>query len=444
MCSGDYYAYLLTAIRDNVLPLTSRCNTACVFCSHRQNPADVITFRLSPLPVPRLLELARFLDPHRRIVIGESATRLDEGEPFTHPEIIPILRGIRRMFPHTEMALTTNGTLLTRAVVQTLAALGPLEVTVSLNSVTPAGRRALMNDREPERALAAVQALCAAGIPFNGSLVAMPHLVGWHDMEETVSFLAENQARTIRVFLPGYTDRAEDKLRFPLHMWDAVTEWARQCTRESDLPVIPEPAVPSDTAPAVWGVMRNSPAKSAGLQAGDVILAADGRQMRTRVEAFLTCKRTENPVLSIQRGSRVIPAALEKKRGESPGFVVLYDFDPIRAQGVAAEIVRHRSVSPLLLASEFGHTMVQTALSMFCAAPVTVISVKNRFFGGSIKAAGLLTVEDFHRAASESAALPASDLILVPREAFDHRNTDLRGKSLEQLSAMLSLPIAAV
>ena len=39
---ADYYPYLLEACRENVLPLTSRCNLGCVFCSNKQNPAQIL------------------------------------------------------------------------------------------------------------------------------------------------------------------------------------------------------------------------------------------------------------------------------------------------------------------------------------------------------------------------------------------------------------------
>ena len=85
--SIDYYTYLVEAARKNILPLTSYCNVRCVFCSHKQNPDGVLIHRLPSLPVAKVEELVQLLDPREKVVIGESATRLVEGEPFTHPEI---------------------------------------------------------------------------------------------------------------------------------------------------------------------------------------------------------------------------------------------------------------------------------------------------------------------------------------------------------------------
>ena len=76
----------------NILPLTSACNVSCTFCSHKQNPPEVEVYTIQPLTLFEIEELMVFLSPDRKIVIGESATRLIEGEPFTHPKFFTILK----------------------------------------------------------------------------------------------------------------------------------------------------------------------------------------------------------------------------------------------------------------------------------------------------------------------------------------------------------------
>ncbi|MCR3923167.1 MAG: DUF512 domain-containing protein, partial [Firmicutes bacterium] len=435
LMANEYYAYLVAAVQENVLPLTSRCNVACVFCSHRQNPPTVITHRLPELTSATVLELAPFLDPQQKIVIGESATRLDEGEPFTHPEIIHILQRLRRQLPRTAFAVTTNGTLLTSSIIAQLAKLEPLELTISLNSATPSGRRTLMNDPAPERAIRAVKAISQAGIPFHGSLVAMPHQVGWSDVNETVTFLAKEGAQSIRIFLPGHTKYAPHALQYPPTLWTEVITRAKEWTHELGVPVIPEPFMPSTLHPALWGVMQNTPAQKAGLLPGDLIIAVNQHAMRTRVEAFQTVKRLSNPELTVERTGQTFKVSLLKERHQAPGFVVLYDFDPHRADNITREINRFQATRTLLLASEFAHSMVEQALQVLAVPNATVSAVANTFFGGSIKAAGLLTVTDFLTAARSALAQQQHDLVLVPQEAFDARHLDLKGDSLTELSS---------
>ena len=124
--------------------------------------------------------------------------------------------------------------------------------------------------------------------------------------------------------------------------------------------------------------------------------------------------------------------------------MVQYDFDPERANNVAAAIQRHRAISPLFLAAEFGSQIVTLALAR-CEVPgVDVRAVANHFFGGSIKAAGLLTVADLKNCAMEALKQHHYDVVLVPREAFDHRQLDLRGESIAALALALALPVEAV
>lgn len=442
MIYNNLYPYLLDAVsRDNVLPVTSRCNLHCVFCSHRQNPDKIITFAIPPLPVHAALDAAQFLDPGRKIILGESATRINEGEPFAHPEIRDILRGLRGMFPRTPISVTTNGTLLTPALAAELNALRPLEVTVSLNSVTPAGRRLLLGDTQPGAAPDAVRQLARLNIPFHGSLVAMPHLTGWQDMEETVRFLSDNGALTVRVFLPGYTKHAPDRLRFPLTLWDEAIAWSKAKSADLSLPVIPEPGLPAVLQPDVYGIIRETPAARAGILPGDLILAVSGKPVHTRTEAFQACRREADPSVCLLRDKHELTAVLSKQKEETPGLVFLYDFDMCRAEEAAAAIRRHRANSPLALASEFACPVVGKALAL-TGADCPVIPVPSKLFGGSIKAAGLLTAADF-LAAGRGADRPY-DLLLVPREAFDHKGQDLTGTDTDWLRQQTGVPVAAV
>lgn len=442
MLPAKIVSYLHTcAARDNILPLTSGCNLACVFCSHRQNPSAVQSYRLPPLPADIIFEAALFLSSEQKIIIGESATRFDEGEPFTHPEILEILRGLRRMFPGALLALTTNATLLSPAILTELAALQPLELTVSLNSSTSAGRRLLLADREPDRALKAVTALTDYGLPFHGSVVAMPHLVGMDDMLTTIKFLAAHGALTTRLFLPGFTRLASAELRFPASLWEELSHIARELTRELDMPVIPEPALPADLAAEIYGIIRDTPARKAGLLPGDILTAVDGQPVRTRVEAFNLARKAANPCLSVRRDGRELKVSLRKKKSESPGFVMHYDFEPLRLEEARKNIQSARSRAPLLLTSAFGEPLLRQAAALFGLPDVAVKAVENRFFGGSIKAAGLLVAADLLAAAQDALSKQRHDLVLIPREAFDHRGFDLTGESLAGMEEKLGIPV---
>ncbi|MFZ5647738.1 MAG: DUF512 domain-containing protein, partial [Bacillota bacterium] len=59
--------------------------------------------------------------------------------------------------------------------------------------------------------------------------------------------------------------------------------------------------------------------------------------------------------------------------------------------------------------------------------PILPVAVKNRFFGGTIGCAGLLTVEDMMETVKEYR--DKADLFLIPGIAFDNRGKDITGLS---------------
>ena len=60
-----------------------------------------------------------------------------------------------------------------------------------------------MGDKEPEKTLN-VMAL-GAKVPFEGSIVALPFVTGWDDIENTAKFLRDSGAWSIRILAPGFS-----------------------------------------------------------------------------------------------------------------------------------------------------------------------------------------------------------------------------------------------
>ncbi len=445
-----------SASKENVLPLTSICNLRCVFCSNRQNPRGVRVYAVPHLPLPLVKSLIPCLDPGRKIIIGEAATRINEGEPFTHPHIWQALEAIRERYPQAMLQITTNGTLLDRVAVKRLAVMQPLEVNLSLNSATPEGRRLLMGDCNPGWALDAARLLGAAGVTCHGSLVAMPHLVGWPDLEATCSFLQDHGAATVRVFLPGFTKLAASWLRFdPLAMHRKLSLFVHRQQERLRIPLLLEPflgGTGEHLQAEVAGVLAGSPVELAGLQGGDVIRAVHGRQVRCRVEAFRTVERLGRPVLDVERpgltSAGTEPRRIVKKRGEASGLVMNYDLDWEMVGRVAGAIRHHRAERVLVLASAWGLPWLQLALPEWerACGEVRLEAVPNRFFGGSIAAAGLLTTFDFATAIKniKNRAGQDYDLLLLPGVAFDSRGRDLLGRPYTHLGALTKADVRIV
>jgi len=436
---------LHAALAGNILPLTSSCNLCCIFCSHRQNPSGVEVCRIAPRSRVEVERTLSFMDPAYPVVIGESVTRIIEGEPFTHPAIVKILQLVRDRFPVTTIQITTNGSLLDERTVERLRLLDRIVINLSLNSATEVGRAVLMGDANALNSIKCPLLLKEYGVPFHGSVVAMPHLVGWQDLEETIKYLSECGAETIRVFLPGFSELAPPALRFDPSIWNELHFFVTRLREEISTPLTCEPPVIHDLEPWIAGVIAGSPAEQAGIRTGDLIVKVNETTPLTRVHAFKKVLGTSSPVLTLIRGDEQINVRIIKNSGERSGLVMDYDMDPGLIEDISRVIQRRRVSQVLVLTSEFAGPVIKMALEQYqSVAEIQVVVVRNRFFGGSIKSAGLLTVEDFSRALEEFLhGCPGwqPQLVLLPGLAFDHRGRDLTGRFYMDLGERYGLMV---
>jgi cyclic pyranopterin phosphate synthase len=147
-------------LHDLRISVTDRCNFRCQYCM----PKEIFGPNFAFLPRDAILtfeEIARIA----RIAagLGVRKFRLTGGEPLLRAEL-PKLVSMLDAIPDTEIALTTNGTLLASQA-RALAAAGLDRVTVSLDSIDDAVFRA-MNDMDFPVAivLEGVEAAAAAGL----------------------------------------------------------------------------------------------------------------------------------------------------------------------------------------------------------------------------------------------------------------------------------------
>lgn len=440
-----------SAVEANILPLTSRCDCRCVFCSHKNNPPGITTVSVGVRSLREITRNLAFLDPGRVITIGESATPIVEGEPFTHPEFSEVLSLVRRVFPDTPVEITTNGRGLDRETVKLLQDLGNIALSVSLNSSSVRGRTLLMGEtpEESRRVLAAMDLLAASTVRFSGSLVAMPNLVGWEDVEGTVVFLAERGAEAVRVVMPAFSSRADPGIfPDPDRIYGELRGFVHGLSPDLSCPVLVEPSCSSDLTPVVSGVLKGSPAWTAGLRRDDVFVTINGVKPRCRVEAWNMLLPAGTLVAEVRRGGTRRTMGWTNRREGDSGITMEYDFDPVRAERLRDTVLGRPGCS-LLFTSELGSAVVRRVLESMelggdRAEPVVV---KNHTFGGTIGAAGLLTVDDFvaaysaWRGRSASGASPAQ--LIVPVESLDSRGFDLKRTHVSRLEQAAGIPVVS-
>jgi len=433
---------IVEAIREhNVLPLTGSCNLSCIFCSHRFNPSGTKAFSFNHLPLNSIQRLLQYLDPQKKIIIGESATRLREGEPLTHPHFFTIVEKLRQLYPQTIIQITTNGSLLTEEMIAKLAFLQPLEIIVSINSISVAGRKKLMADQDPLTALSSLELLERFKIKFHGSVVALPQIVGFDDLENTLIALDQAGSRTIRLLLPGFTRLAPAELIPSTGTTNIIYNTAEKLQQRLSAPLLIEPPVITDLKPVISGVISGSPADKAGLVVGDLIKAVNNKKPFSRVEAFRLLTEKDNPKLDLYRKGRSFSTLILKEKDVSPGITVAYDLDPDQVDRVQKRIDPEGKT--LMLLSVPALQRWQIALQTSMIDNLDLLTVPSLWFGGTICCAGLLVVSDYRSALGSFSALASYSSILLPSASFDLSGYDLCGEHYLSLSAG-GLPICLV
>ncbi len=136
----------------------TQCNLSCVHCINASGPADPWLAPLDGATTRRWIVEAAGL--------GVKEIYFTGGEPFLHPEIVPLLAFALERAPTTVL---TNGTLIGEAMADRLAALAAgarysLEIRVSLDDPDPDRNDAIRGPGAFRRALSAIRRLDERGL----------------------------------------------------------------------------------------------------------------------------------------------------------------------------------------------------------------------------------------------------------------------------------------
>src|SRR5581483_5502734 len=149
-------------LRDLRISVTDRCNFRCTYCM----PREVFGASFEFLPRADLLsfeEIARLAQLFAGA--GVRKLRLTGGAPLLRRDLEKLVALLSAVRGIEDIALTTNGSLLTPAKARTLAAAGLRRATVSLDSLDDAVFQAMNDVGFPvARVLAAMDAAEAAGL----------------------------------------------------------------------------------------------------------------------------------------------------------------------------------------------------------------------------------------------------------------------------------------
>lgn len=439
LATMDYI--ISTVYRTNILPVVSHCNTSCSFCSHRQNPDGIEIFKMPSLSLSEFSQIIGFLSSNSKIIIGESATRIIEGEPLLYRDIIPLLSMVRKKYPKAPIQLTTNGIMLDKKVAGELTEIGGIELGISVNCLNPSKREKILGTSQKHDIRENIM-LLKGMIPFSLSAVYVPGEMDSSDVDDLISFSEESGASILKIYLQGVTSLSGEIC--PLYdTYKQVKCFVENSQKTDDFPVVIEPGFISDLKCNVAGVINNSPAFFSGIRRDDMILSVNGINPGTRVEAFSASYRAANPELTVLRDESQLNIRLSKGRNTSPGFIMNYDIDPGTAHNIKNITALHKSRKVLFVTSLLAYDILKAYFetSGFCF-DYEIIKAQNRFFGGNISCAGLLTVQDIMEACRNYLlSNVAPDIILLPPVMFDSAGRDLIGKSIEDIRKEIGIPV---
>ncbi|PWI56884.1 GTP 3',8-cyclase MoaA [Sulfoacidibacillus thermotolerans] len=119
-------------LRDLRISVTDRCNFRCTYCMPKERFGPNFAF----LPHSELLsfeEITRLVFQFAKL--GVTKVRLTGGEPLLRRDLWKLIDMIAKIDGITDIALTTNGSLLTPKLAQTLKDAGLRRITVSLDAL---------------------------------------------------------------------------------------------------------------------------------------------------------------------------------------------------------------------------------------------------------------------------------------------------------------------
>jgi uncharacterized Fe-S cluster-containing radical SAM superfamily protein len=248
-----YEAMALGPAAGGQLPISSVCNCECIFCSNNMNPFPI--HRLGFRPLEDIKKGIALLDPQaEEIRLGDSLPgRISEGEALLHPELLTILSLVRAKAAHSVIQISTNGSLLTKELVEQLKPFKPMSFTISYHSDNPEHWQRIFNRGAShyKHASESFYHLSKNGFAIEGALVPLPNLVGYEDIEHTLRTL-KAWTKKVLIWGPGYTKKATAELKAILDtdFRELSAFMARmRKTYRMDLELKPDPLGPLNFAP---------------------------------------------------------------------------------------------------------------------------------------------------------------------------------------------------
>jgi hypothetical protein len=463
---GDPFEVLGTLSRD--------CNAKCDFCYVKGNPTDT-AIKLPRFSLKKSGEEAEVRLSYFQRGLMLPIPTYDTEEITIHPRFLEICRGIRAKSSKC-ISLTTNGYRLTEDFLKQLLEFSPIDISLSLNAVSPSIRNELMGGASI-RGLEALDLLNKYRVPCAVTLAAWPR-VPLAEYVAAIRYIDHFNVRSISILLGGFTRLFPDPPDYPMPgFWNTVIDTIAPLREEIATPLILQPRLYEEQyrlsktlgASLITGINKYSPAADAGLRLYDEIVAIEDVSVVTRNQclSLLSLLRTERRSieLQIQRNADVLTIML---RGNMVNDNYLYDLpfndrygihligENIRIRSIrdTFDLVKRHNASKVLFLTSM---IVRPLLAKFLSE-LSILSdgakiefdlqiPPNRFLGGNIVMGDMLVLDDFLEFIEGYVRdNGAPDLILLPSGPFNHGGwvRDMKGQPFDLLRYFFKIPIEMV
>ncbi len=212
--------------RKALLQITERCNLNCAHCfvsaGHYGRTIQLETIRDTVIPRIKQCQVI--------------SVTLTGGEPFTHPNIIEIVRLLRNA--DIRVGICTNGTLISLGQMESLAKIGNVHLNVSLDGFRPESHGKFRGNKDSFfKTIETIQLLSQHGL-LQGFLVTPNNLASVEEYIELCDFAVKNRASYVLMnplSRMGRGIRSQEKLSPPTHIMQKIRGATSQFSSQVEL-----------------------------------------------------------------------------------------------------------------------------------------------------------------------------------------------------------------
>ncbi len=458
---------LYSEAEQNVLPLSSLCHNGCVFCSHKNISKNDYLYKFYDYKrdLSDIIEHIDFLDPSKKVYIGESATKIFEGEPFLFTGIIEVLKAVRKRVKKPAICITTCGGYITRDFLDIIEEIAPIEINFSLNSYNAQTRDRIVLDNKTAETFNNLHKLSLVknGVKLSVSLMALNEKLTPAGLllEDIVRLRTLGNISIIKIFLPRFSEK---QFHVFFNNYDEFIDYCAviksafgeiNC-RPGAAPVILEPLPPDFDGGETFihSVIPASKAAALNLKSKDKIKAVNGVAPLCKTHAYqMIVSSKKKAVLTVESfdecggGGRGVKHSVSFSdfngaKDGAGGIVFTSDMPPevigrlIKIDGRLAGGGSAGIIATTLLSLDY----IDDILVKFNIVNLRAVAFKNRRFGGNIDCAGLLTLNDISEEIQSEEFINRYGrdfkTIVLSSLMFDHLNYDLNGDNLFEFASL--------